>query len=1340
MSLQLCIRPRPRSNVKVTILVNYTMTPRDVIPMLRVQSQFVKNNQYGLMLSNIRNRCRWMPEDQEFGTIVMNEHDVIFIQPYYKVITVELPDKRSIKMKVNVREPTEEIVKELCRNFRIWPYEIWGAFMDARGENILIIPNQSISEQAPDLQKLYLKQCIFPNNLKREFLRPLQLYLAQYREMAIHKQFGNEETDQIILKGKEWYVNKDMKIMMARSEIDVKEEFDMFFSLKTFGEISFMVRFHETTGPEKHHTEEVIRLLTISKNSIIVSDPEDNKMYMSRPFLTVKAVGVTEGIVRYTFGDDQEWHITSHRFSEIAFIMCQLMKKFNFIPPPIDSRFSNITFVKCYQAFQPHIYYIPNDVYTTDDLIRDNFIALVQSYSKIVKLRNEGKIDNEYSNEEIKIHTCLDELMSVLKTKEDQGLKELLNTTAVNAVKIDAPSYEDPSNKLYLVEKNLMKLNERIYKDNTNPMFRLIKRTIYTSHPQQKESSPQLAEKMIAKKMIQIINSKNPSKEKDAWDTIERCVDLAAEENGNLDPDYINDLKLDVSSRPKYVKKQLAKIVSNIAQSEDPNMDITHYSKSVHTRKKTEDLFDDYEEDSEESSDYYINSSQYRSMNKNRKMKRSQPVPILSQGNNSSFNLNRSLNTSTPKYKQLKKNKISRSSFFSPTALLHNEYDEEKTEVFLSSAETSHEIFNLSQCHHNDPHTDIQNNSSSLLTLNPNLKDRFINGSEAVDGISGENNQMPSNISDNNNQNTNSNSSIEASTMIDDYSIHDTEINSVSVSQPTKISTTIEKTNNIDPKEIQTSSDFQKNELQQNTTSNVLIDKVIKNETMEQPSRSILISAQEQEAVQKGLPVVDVESAEYNSLDEESSDELKIVSPIRMNDKKDKIKSSNDQFSPSKKKYESTSSLKFVTLEQNENDSHISSSLLTEPVNKVSTFSMDQSDCKLNRHRNGKRRKTDFIEIPKNMKMHSSDCSDTDIKRPKQRKSYTPVQTRKMKRKFYSSEGSSDSESNFSDGMDYHHKHFRKKKENKQICLFNTDNDKKWNNNQPYGYPSPQPEQFPYQPLYQTQQIPVPCFPQMAPQFTPYQQTLMTAYPQSPGIYPPSAATSPNTHVESSPQITVCVGEKQKKKDKKIKKLENSIGDLTKQINTLHKKRKSTSSSSESSSDEQNESESDEYYERKGKRSEIKNSSNKKRRNLNDIISEIEETVQKMINETNSGRKAQKEIKALAKLLAEFKKLCPDENKSSKIQELIEKAKKMATNGQNKKQIFYSFAEEINQLISFNYEEIEKTIHDADVRETDEIIKIPGENEHTDDLQFTLQKLQSSFTGAQLSSLLQSGT
>ena len=137
----------------------------------------------------------FIPVKSRFQMPIIDEEDIIFTQPYRKVITIELPDQTCVRRNVDLRSPTENVVKELCFHFKIHPYEIWGAYYDARGENILIIPNQSISEQVPDIQRIYLKQYLFPENLKPDYLSPFNMYIFQYRAMIIQGQFGNDPED-----------------------------------------------------------------------------------------------------------------------------------------------------------------------------------------------------------------------------------------------------------------------------------------------------------------------------------------------------------------------------------------------------------------------------------------------------------------------------------------------------------------------------------------------------------------------------------------------------------------------------------------------------------------------------------------------------------------------------------------------------------------------------------------------------------------------------------------------------------------------------------------------------------------------------------------------------------------------------------------------------------------------------------------------------------------------------------------------------------------------------------------------------------------------------------------
>lgn len=483
MAFNLRIHSRPRSKDSTIVCINHSMTPKDVIHILKIESGMMKNSNYGLMVAKIRNKYKWLVENEEFSKMIIDEEDIIFTQPYRKVIAIELPDQTCVRRNVDLRSPTENVVKELCFHFKIHPYEIWGAYYDARGENILIIPNQSISEQVPDIQRIYLKQYLFPENLKPDYLSPFNMYIFQYRAMIIQGQFGNDPEDQIYLKGKSWYNSRNITNGYPHSETSRKKELINIFSMKTFGSVNFIVRFHETTEKNNYHLCEKLKRLTIVRKALFLTDIDDNKKEkVVVPFSSIKYVGIRDEFLKITFGS-KEWYFLSHRSSEIDVIICQLMKKYHFTFP-LTNCYSDLLLPRSYHFIENQIYFLPDNIYTTEELIQANMSILARKYAKLVNLQNDESSNEDYPLTEISINSSLDELTSIIKSQNEDGdthKNDKIFHSIDNAKLMSSIDFEDQSLRLDKLKKSLLKINELLNKENENTKYRRIKKILKRS-------------------------------------------------------------------------------------------------------------------------------------------------------------------------------------------------------------------------------------------------------------------------------------------------------------------------------------------------------------------------------------------------------------------------------------------------------------------------------------------------------------------------------------------------------------------------------------------------------------------------------------------------------------------------------------------------------------------------------------------------------------------------------------------------------------------------------------------------------------------------------------------
>ena len=283
--------------------------------------------------------------------------------------------------------------------------------MQARGQMMLLLPDLSMAEQAPDLTDMHIRQFIFPIIRTHHTLSPLHIYLAQYRRMALDHQIGTVPSDVAILKGYDWYTHRDPDLQIAATVAQQEQEFRMFVNLRSFGEVSFLVRFH-TTDNLGNHEPETVRTLIISNRYVAVFDQQKSMEVMKgRPFNTIKHIGLKTSELRFTFEDNHEWYILNHRACEISCIVQILMQrrsKFRQVNE-LTAAYVPASEVLCL----PDLITCPKSRVSAEELLPDLFGMAVNTFTKLAKKRKNGEIDAEYAMQELVFNSQLHKLDTV---------------------------------------------------------------------------------------------------------------------------------------------------------------------------------------------------------------------------------------------------------------------------------------------------------------------------------------------------------------------------------------------------------------------------------------------------------------------------------------------------------------------------------------------------------------------------------------------------------------------------------------------------------------------------------------------------------------------------------------------------------------------------------------------------------------------------------------------------------------------------------------------------------------------------------------------------------------
>lgn len=410
--------------------------------------------------------------------------------------------------------------------------------MQARGQTMLLLPDLSLAEQSPDLTDVYLRQTIFTVIRSYEFISPLHVYLAQYRQMALDNLIGTVPDDVAILKRYDWYVRRDPTLHMGTTAGQQEEEFKMFINLRSFGETRFVVRFH-TTDTEGRHRPDAARTLVISNRYVAVFDQYKSQEVMKgRPFDTIKHLGVKNSELRFTFEDNHEWYILYHRACEISYIVQMLMQRRHVFRPVSEVKAASVPTSEVLSLPDPIT--CPKSRVSAEDLLPDLFGRVVKSYAKLAQKRTKGEIDSEYAMQELVFNSQLHKLEDVARScKCVDG--ELVATTVACldlAPFIDSPAPKmAPLSALEPIAKDLKEINRRLFGSDYSGIGRdrfkrnleilesvssknlhIPQKSAITQPNTPSDLTPQIQQ--LEKELMKLANSDGPIQNSDTWERI----------------------------------------------------------------------------------------------------------------------------------------------------------------------------------------------------------------------------------------------------------------------------------------------------------------------------------------------------------------------------------------------------------------------------------------------------------------------------------------------------------------------------------------------------------------------------------------------------------------------------------------------------------------------------------------------------------------------------------------------------------------------------------------------------------------------------------------------------
>jgi hypothetical protein len=427
-----------------------------------MQAHRERTTKFGLMARSELGKFHWLKEDSPFSSVVVNPNDRLFVHPYEKLVTVHRPDGQSTQLTLSQRDPVSELIPSCCMHFDIWPCQIWGLFMRARNDMILLLPEWSLAEQSPDIQDVYLRQYIWPKVFRAKLFSPLPVYLAQYRQMAIEGTLGTTSSDKEVLKRYQWFNEQDPNFEIPATHSECEDEFITLTNLKTYGLVSFRVRFHSETSDGMHDVER-ITTLTIGNGAIAIDNP-DGVIPITIPWSQIKTLGVSECHLKFEFTDYDTWYIMSHLACEIGKNVRNLMTPIRLVPPvhqchislhPLDRFLPKVTLITA-----------PKTRVTAEELLPPTLTKAIEVYTKLAQKRKKGQFDEEYTQNELLLNSLLARIGSL--ARKSSGLDaEFLKCTEQGPQilrQLNSPTPKTDSNMwFHQLEKEFQKMNKSLF-------------------------------------------------------------------------------------------------------------------------------------------------------------------------------------------------------------------------------------------------------------------------------------------------------------------------------------------------------------------------------------------------------------------------------------------------------------------------------------------------------------------------------------------------------------------------------------------------------------------------------------------------------------------------------------------------------------------------------------------------------------------------------------------------------------------------------------------------------------------------------------------------------------
>jgi hypothetical protein len=444
------------SHHQTEIMLMPNMTPEDVIRIIRVQSQNIERNLFGLMISDISGMCTWINERVPIGTIVVDRHDRIFVHPYTRMVTVHLPDQRSSQVSLNQKLPVAQVTEQLCRKWSISPAIVWGLYMRARNEHVLLLRELSLGEQAPEVLDIHMRQFYFPVVRSAKPFIPLSLYLVHYRHKCLDNELGTGSADQQILQRKPWFIRKDPAFNLNADPDRQVSEFMAFSRFLDYGTTELIVRV-SISIEDLMFASFVIRKLRLRREGITIVKNSD--VEITRPLQTLTTIGLQGCDVLCTFQSDERWLITSHRATEIVSIVRFFIRKIPIFPTPKNVH-SLIAMPE--MIAEPRMITGPKGRYIPPDVASLMISKAITSAGRMMRARQTKQFNEKDPQEQLVVTSLLAQLSESCENRKVAATARL----TLNALKtIHAPAASgSPLSGFAELERALRALNLQIGK------------------------------------------------------------------------------------------------------------------------------------------------------------------------------------------------------------------------------------------------------------------------------------------------------------------------------------------------------------------------------------------------------------------------------------------------------------------------------------------------------------------------------------------------------------------------------------------------------------------------------------------------------------------------------------------------------------------------------------------------------------------------------------------------------------------------------------------------------------------------------------------------------------